>query len=79
VPRFYFHLYNDIDVPDEEGKELADLEAAVEWARGEARNLVAAMAKEEGRVVLKHRIDIEDEHGDVLHTVRFGEVVRIES
>ena len=26
VPRFYFHLRNDMDVPDDEGKDLPDLE-----------------------------------------------------
>ena len=28
MPRYYFHLLNDVDVPDQEGKELPDLEAA---------------------------------------------------
>ena len=28
MPRFFFHLHNDIEAPDEEGLELSDLEAA---------------------------------------------------
>lgn len=37
VPRYYFHLLNDLDAPDEEGKELPDLAAAREQARYNAR------------------------------------------
>jgi hypothetical protein len=38
----------------------------------------AETAKDDGRVVLHHRIDIADEQGVVLETVRFGEAVRVE-
>jgi len=34
--------------------------------------------KAEGRVVLRHRIDIEDSEGTVLASVPFGDVVKIE-
>jgi hypothetical protein len=63
VPRFYFHLHNDVDVPDDEGVELADLEAARVHAVRCARFTFAEVAKDEGRVVLHHRIDIEDGGG----------------
>jgi hypothetical protein len=79
VPRFYFHLHNDIDVPDEEGVELADLEAARAHAVRCARVTFAEMAKDEGRVVLHHRIDIEDERGAVLDTVHFRDAVKVEA
>ena len=78
VPRFYFHLHNDMDVPDDEGVELADLEAARAYAIRQARDTFGQVAKDEGRVVLHHRIDIEDEHGQVLASVRFSDAVRIE-
>jgi hypothetical protein len=78
VPRFYFHLYNDINVPDEEGVDLPDLDAARAQAVRDARVTFAEMAKDEGRVVLHHRIDIEDEQGAVLATVHFGEAVKVE-
>lgn len=76
--RFYFHLHNDLDVADREGQELAHLEAAREWARCQARALFGHLAKEQGRVVLNHRIDIEDKNGTVLDTVRFGDAVKVE-
>jgi hypothetical protein len=78
VRRFYFHLYNDIDVPDDEGVELADLEAARAHAVRCARVTFAQTAKDEGRVVLHHRIDIEDERGAVLDTVHFRDAVKVE-
>ena len=78
MPRFYFHLHNDIDVPDEEGKELPDLNGARIWAECQARMLIGQIAKEQGRVVLHHRIDIEDEYGLVGDTVWFRDVLQIE-
>ena len=79
VPRFYFHLHDDIDVPDDEGVELPDLEAARAHAVQCARVMFGEMAKDEGRVVLHHRIDIEDEQGAVLDTVHFRDAVTVEA
>jgi hypothetical protein len=79
MPRFYFHLVNDVDVPDDEGEDLPDLAAAEAFALRQARALIAAMATEEGRIVLHHRIDIEDEHRALVRTVQFGDAVRIEN
>lgn len=78
MPRFHFHLHNDMDVPDEEGQELPDLDAALTWARTQARNLIGELVKETGRLALHHRIDIVNEHGVVVGTVRFGDAVKIE-
>ena len=79
MPRFYFHLYNDLDVPDHEGLVLPDLEAAVTHAASEARTLAGELVKEQGRIVLHHRIDIEDEHERLLNTVHFRDAVQVES
>lgn len=78
MPRYFFHLHNSSDVTDEEGRELADLAAALDWAKFQARNLAGEMAKEEGRIALHHRIDIANAEGEVLDTVRFGDVIQIE-
>jgi hypothetical protein len=78
MPRFYFHLHNDVDAPDPEGKELPDLDAAREAAVRNARFTFAETVKENGRVNLDHRIDIENEGGLVLDTVWFRDVVTIE-
>jgi hypothetical protein len=79
VPRFYFHLHNDVDLPDDEGSEHPDLEAARAHAVKCARVTFAEVAKDEGRVVLHHRIDIEDEQGAVLSTVYFRDAVKVEA
>lgn len=78
MPRFYFHLYDNFDALDGEGIELPDLEAARAHAVRCVRVTFAETAKDDGRVVLHHRIDIADEQGVVLETVRFGEAVRVE-
>jgi hypothetical protein len=78
VPRFYFHLLNDVDAPDEEGKELPDLDAAREQARMNVRFTAGETLKEQGRIVLGHRIEIEDEDGNVLDTVYFSDVLQID-
>ena len=77
VPRFYFHLRNDIDVPDDEGKELPDLEAALELAASQARKLAGEVVKEQGRITLSHRIDVEDEDHKLLATIAIRDVVRV--
>ena len=79
MPRFYFHLINDVDVPDIEGQTHGDLAAARIHAIGQARAMVAAMVVEEGRIVLHHRIDIEDEQHELLDSVHFRDVVTIEA
>lgn len=77
MPRFYFHLHNDIDASDEGGKELPDLDAARSCAISMARCEVAEAATRDGRIVLSRRIDIEDENGAVLATVHFRDAVKV--
>jgi len=78
MPRFYFHLRDDLDVPDDEGVDLPDLEAARAEAVRCARITFGEDAKHDGRVVLHHRIDIEDEQGAVLDTVHLRDAVLVE-
>jgi hypothetical protein len=78
VPKYFFHLHNDVDARDEDGRELPDLAAAHQLARENARFTFAETIREEGRASLDHRIDIEDEDGRVLETVWFRDVVKIE-
>ena len=78
MPRYYFHLLNDLEAPDEDGVELPDLEAALQYARNNAIFTAAETIREHGHLVRSHRIDIEDAHGTVLATVRFEDVITIE-
>ena len=79
IVRYYFHLHDDVDAPDDEGQELPSLDAAREWARGQARAVFGQLAKDEGRVVLSHFISIADGEGEVLDTIRFHEAVKVEN
>lgn len=78
MPRFYFHLRNDLDVPDDEGKELPDGAAARAYAEDLVRFEVSEAAKRDGRIVLGHRIDIEDEQHRAVDAVWFRDVLRLE-
>lgn len=78
VPRFFFHIRDDLDTSDEEGAELRDLDSARERAIFSARALMSETLMYDGRVTLSHRIDIEDESHSVVASVKFVEAVRIE-
>jgi hypothetical protein len=79
MPRYFLHLHNDIDALDEEGVELADIAAARALARHSVQFAAAESIKDNARLVLDHRIDIADESGAIIETVRFGDVVKVET
>ncbi|MDB5693258.1 MAG: hypothetical protein JWO81_2321 [Alphaproteobacteria bacterium] len=68
MPRFYFHVFNDVVAMDDEGIELADLAAAREQAMDSAREMVCE-AINKGHLNLDHRIEVTDESGAKLMTV----------
>jgi hypothetical protein len=41
MPRYFFYLHIDLDVPDDEGRDLLDLDAAREHALDEIRFTVS--------------------------------------
>ncbi|HET9639725.1 MAG TPA: hypothetical protein VFP12_11000 [Allosphingosinicella sp.] len=77
MPRYFFHLYNDIVTMDEEGLDLPDLEAARANGIKEAREMMLETVAE-GRINFSHRIDIADESGAVVDSITFAEAVRVE-
>ena len=76
MPKYRFHVLNDIDAPDEEGIELDNLALAHLRAIDGARALASAAVRQ-GRLDLSHRIDIEDGDGKLLLTVTFAEAIEI--
>lgn len=76
MPRFYFHLFNDVTSMDKEGAELPDEAAASRQAIANAREM-AAHSVREGHLVLSHRIDVADQSGDTIATFHFGDVVEV--
>jgi hypothetical protein len=79
MPRFYFHLRNDLSVDDEEGIELPDLDAARARANAYAVDMSAASVVEHRKLNLHHRIDVAGQSGERLFTIKFGDVVAIET
>ena len=76
MPRYFFHLHNDIETRDEEGVELADLAAARGLAEREARS-IAAHSVTGGTLDLAHSIEVTDAGGTTVLRVRFGDVIEI--
>jgi hypothetical protein len=71
------HLHNaHIDANDEEGHCLPDLEAARECAMKGIRGFLGHEAME-GRLDIRGQIDITDEDGQLLETVRFRDALTI--
>ena len=78
MPRFFFHLYDDTVVRDEEGVELPDEEAAHANALASARDMACAEVSE-GILDLRHRIAVVDEDGNTVEEVTFGVAAGLES
>jgi hypothetical protein len=76
MPRFFFHLYNDLISTDEEGRELPDIEAARAAAVHEVRSVMTEEVLK-GRLTLSHRIVVADEAGHVVATVRYADAVDV--
>jgi hypothetical protein len=77
MPRYFFHLHDNDDIADEEGTELPDVFAAKDWAHKQALHMAAASITEHQRLFGNHRIDVEDQAGEVVFAVLFREVVEI--
>ena len=77
MPRYYFHLYNDINVRDEEGMVLPDVSLAVAEAIRSVRSLASAEIVQ-GRLRLSDRIEIADESGTIVSAVAFRDAITIE-
>lgn len=75
--RYFFNLYDDGIAIDEEGSELPDLAAAKARAFASARAMACAEVLD-GHLTLGHRIEVVDGGGELLWTVRFGDVVSVE-
>jgi hypothetical protein len=76
VPHYFFDLHNDIDVIDDEGRDLPDLDAARAHALAEARTMIEASIAESGKVDLRHHMDVRDQSGEVVHSLLFEDAVQ---
>ncbi len=76
MPRYFFHVYDDVIAEDEEGSELPNLAAARLNALRGARDIIAEQVRR-GYFVLSHWIDVVNEQGERVLTVTFGDAVDI--
>lgn len=77
MPHFYLHIINSNGLAkDEEGLELADLEAARAQAIKGIRSVISDEALR-GLLDLRGVIKIADEGGEILDEVRFGEAMKL--
>ena len=77
MPRFFFNLRDDVSVEDGEGKELPDAASARAEAVRHARDIMSEDIKE-GRLMLNDSIDIVDEQGRPVATLRFREAIEFD-
>lgn len=74
---YYFNVENAIGlIPDEEGRELPDLEAARAEAIKGARSILADDVLK-GNLDLRARIDITDGDGKILLSLGFSEAIEL--
>ena len=77
MPRYYFHLHENVDVRDSEGTEFTDIEVAKTAAITSARDLMSEDIRWEGFLSLSHHIEITGTDGTCLCVIRFGDYVTI--
>lgn len=77
MPRYYFHLFNDETIHDDEGEEVQSAEIALQSAARMARGMAAESVKNGGCLTLHHRIEVADTDGGTVGVVKFGDVVEI--
>jgi hypothetical protein len=76
VPRYFFHLHNDIDTTDMQGRMLPNDEAAELVAISEARAIMSENVLK-GKIDLSHNIVVRDEAARHVATIDFGEALQI--
>ena len=78
MPRYFFDLYNEMNVRDDEGQEFPDLETAKSQAVKQVRKLIGGLIVENGRIDLLHHLKVRDEAGNIVHRVEFDDAVSFE-
>lgn len=77
MPRYYFHLRDGEDVLlDPKGMELPDSLAIEAQALYEARSILSHDVMN-GRIKLSQRIDVENEDGNIVHSIPFVDAVEV--
>ena len=75
MARFFFNLFNDLAILDEEGMDLPDIGAAKRQARSAAAGLIAEQVGFGKRLNPEHSIEVQDEERRVVYTLSFRELI----
>ena len=78
MPRYFFDLYNEMNVRDDEGQMFPDLETAKTQAVKQVRKLIGGLIVENGKNDLVHHLNVRDEEGNVVYCVEFDDAVSFE-
>ncbi len=76
MPRYFFHLFNDQTVLDDEGVYLPNDAVALQRGAHNARAM-AADSVLQGHLILDHRIEVQTEAGETIGTIYFRDVVTV--
>ena len=77
MPRFFFHLHNDVQSKDDEGTVLPDLSAARAEAIKGAREVISEEIRARGTLHLSHWVEVENDSGQQVLVVPFRECVAV--
>ncbi|TZG25798.1 DUF6894 family protein [Sphingomonas montanisoli] len=75
MPRYFLHLHNGVEIPDDTGRDFRDLAAAKEEAICSGREIIAEHVKLGHPIWLNHHIEIADGDGTVFAAIPFREIV----
>ena len=76
MARYYFHLFNDMTCMDEEGLSLPNSAVAMQKGATIAREMAAESVRQ-GHLILDHRIEVADKHGETVGVIHFKDVVQV--
>jgi hypothetical protein len=78
MSKFYFHIRNgDRLARDAEGIELGDIDAVREEATVAAREMIAELVRQGGRIE-GHSIEVTDEKGGIVLTIPFRSAMNLD-
>ena len=77
MAHYFFNFHDDTVTLDEEGRDCADVAAALALALRDARS-IAADRVSQGRLDLSDRVEVVDESGNIVGAVTFADAVKVE-
>ncbi len=78
VRRYFFQLFNDETVLDQEGQELPNDAAALQAGIKSAR-VMAADSISRGHLALKHRIEVSNDAREIVGILHFRDVLKMDA